>query len=112
MTIFEFSPDGKTIAVGYSDGTVKLFDYISEPPKCVFVFKNYHLKIGELLFSNNGRYLLTETFPDYGRNTRIYRIWEGLSGKCIYSYTEDKNKALIKWKELQIKKEKKNHVIN
>lgn len=83
VTVLTFSPDGRTLASGSDDGTVKLYGMTSlrelislthepSPPSEINAFQGSEDKIVQLIFSADGRSLITRS------DNNTLRIWRGL----------------------------------
>jgi FOG: WD40 repeat len=70
-----FSPDGRTLATGSSDGTARLWDITSG--KQIATLRGHESKVISVAFSPDGRTLAT------GSNDNTARLWEVASGKEI-----------------------------
>jgi len=56
-TVAAFSPDGKTLAVGSADGTVRLWDLASDTIRATFL--EHQAQITSLAFSSDGHALVS-----------------------------------------------------
>lgn len=65
----ELSPDDRTLAVGYGDGTIKLFGLPSGEQRSTFT--EHSAQVNGLLFTPDGRTLISSSFD---RSTRIWDV--------------------------------------
>lgn len=72
-----FSPDGKYLAAGAEDKTVKVWDIEKKTIKYTFV--GHELDIYSLDFSSDGRFIVS------GSGDKKAKIWSMDSGKCLFT---------------------------
>jgi len=76
-----FSPDGKFLATGAEDNTVKIWDVYSQ--KIRNVLEGHDLDIYSLAFSRDGRHVIS------GSGDKKVKIWNIETGKCLYTLGDD-----------------------
>eukprot|EP01103_Thecamoeba_quadrilineata_P011776 TRINITY_DN2885_c0_g1_i1.p1 TRINITY_DN2885_c0_g1~~TRINITY_DN2885_c0_g1_i1.p1 ORF type:complete len:578 (-),score=135.11 TRINITY_DN2885_c0_g1_i1:227-1960(-) len=76
-----FSPDGKYLAAGAEDKTVKIWD-IEHNTSC-HTFSGHELDIYSLDFSQNGNIIVS------GSGDKKAKIWDMSSGKCLHTLGND-----------------------
>lgn len=81
MTSLKWSADAKVFASASRDGSIKLWDGVSN--KCINTFAKAHdgMEVCSVLFSKNGKYLLSA-----GKNS-ICKLWELTTSRCLIAYT-------------------------
>jgi hypothetical protein len=72
------SPNGKYIASGSTDLTIKLWDVNSD--NCLKTFIGHSGKVESVCFSPDGKYLAS------GSNDKTIKLWEENSGNCIKTF--------------------------
>ncbi|XP_062505276.1 cleavage stimulation factor subunit 1-like [Corticium candelabrum] len=82
ITSVKYTPTGKLYATSSKDGSVKLWDGVSN--RCVNVFPNSHgtTEVSSVAFSKNSKYLLT-----CGKDS-LANLWEISTGRIINSYKD------------------------
>ncbi|KAI4599626.1 hypothetical protein KJ359_001723 [Pestalotiopsis sp. 9143b] len=70
-----FSADGRRLASGSSDDSVKLWD--AESGDCLQTFKHHFHHVGSVAFSADGRRLAS------GSNDDTVKLWDAESGDCL-----------------------------
>jgi WD40 repeat protein len=80
-TIFDltFSPDGKLLAAGGTDGQVHLWEVATG--RKLFLLTGHDGWVRTLCFSNDGRYLAS------GSGDRTIRVWDMNTGQCLHILT-------------------------
>jgi WD40 repeat protein len=80
-TIFDltFSPDGKLLAAGGTDGQVHLWEVATG--RKLFLLTGHDGWVRTLCFSNDGRYLAS------GSGDRTIRVWDINNGQCLHILT-------------------------
>jgi len=76
-----FSPDGKYLAAGAEDKTVKVWDIEKKTTKHTFV--GHDLDIYSLDFSSDGRLIVS------GSGDKTARVWDMEKGKCLFVLGND-----------------------
>lgn len=81
VTNMKWSRDAKLFATCSKDGSIKLWDAVSN--RCVNTFPKAHdgLEVCSVEFSRNGKYLLSS-----GKNS-IPKLWELTMSRCLIAYT-------------------------
>ncbi|KAJ8915611.1 hypothetical protein NQ315_003395 [Exocentrus adspersus] len=81
VTNLKWSKDAKLFATCSKDGSIKLWDGVSN--RCVNTFVKAHdgLEVCSVEFSRNGKYLLSS-----GKNS-ICKLWELTTSRCLIAYT-------------------------
>lgn len=81
VNCIHFAPNGRLYASGGADGSVKLWDGVSN--RCINTFINAHdgAEISSVYFTRNSKYLLTS-----GKDSLI-KLWELASSRCLIAYT-------------------------
>lgn len=72
------SPDGSAIAVGGSDGKVRLFDWSTLQETRVFSGHEEPIGVGGLAFAGDGRWLAS------GSEDKTVRVWSMHDGACLH----------------------------
>jgi WD40 repeat protein len=80
-----FSPDGKTLAVGFKDGTIKLRE--PESGKDLLTLSHHSDEINSLCFSPNGSLLASSGTQD------VVNIWNVNSGKILQTLSNAQNQV-------------------
>ncbi len=81
-----FSPDGKYIASGSDDNTIRLWDI--ESGKCKKVFKGHNREVRSIAFNHNGKYIVSGSW-----DTAI-KLWDIESGKCVKTFKGHKKQPI------------------
>lgn len=76
-----FSPDGKYLAAGAEDKTVKVWDIEKKTIRHTFV--GHELDIYSLDFSSDGRFIVS------GSGDKKAKVWSMESGKCLFTLGND-----------------------
>ncbi len=79
-----FNPDGKTIATGNSDNTIRLWDASSGAE--LKVLKGYTDRIASMALSANGKILASGSIGTIGRNDSV-RLWDPTTGQLLRPLT-------------------------
>ncbi|KAK7603024.1 hypothetical protein V9T40_003023 [Parthenolecanium corni] len=81
VTSLKFSPGAKYFTSSSRDGSVKLWDGVSN--KCVNTFHKAHggTEVCSVLFSRNGKYILSS-----GKDSTV-KLWELSTSRCLIAYT-------------------------
>ncbi|XP_045471031.1 cleavage stimulation factor subunit 1 [Harmonia axyridis] len=81
VTWVKWSPDARVFATCSKDGSIKLWDGVSN--RCINTFIKAHdgLEVCSVAFSKNGKYLLSA-----GKNS-ICKLWELTTSRCLIAYT-------------------------
>nr|CAD7448412.1 unnamed protein product [Timema bartmani] len=81
VTSLKYSLDGKVYASSSRDGSIKLWDGISN--RCVNTFHKAHdgAEVCSVRFTRNGKYLLSS-----GKDSLI-KLWELSTSRCLIAYT-------------------------
>jgi cleavage stimulation factor subunit 1 len=80
-TSVKWSPNAKLFASSSKDGSIKLWDAVSN--RCVNTFQGAHsgYEVTSLAFTRNSKYLLSS-----GKDS-IVRLWELSTSRCLIAYT-------------------------
>jgi WD40 repeat protein len=87
-----FSPDGRTLAIGYADNTyglkpgqVQIWDVPER--KLLRIFERHTYSVWDLAFSPDGKYL-AGACGNYNSNPRVgeAKVWEVSSGREVYTF--------------------------
>jgi len=81
VTSVEWSPNARIFATGSKDGSIKLWDGVSN--KCINTFADAHAhqEVCSVAFSKNSKYLLSS-----GKDS-VVRLWELSTARCLIAYT-------------------------
>lgn len=81
VTTCEWSPNARIFASGSKDGSIKLWDGVSN--KCINTFADAHghQEITSVTFTKNSKYLLSS-----GKDS-VVRLWELSTARCLIAYT-------------------------
>jgi cleavage stimulation factor subunit 1 len=81
VTSVEWSPNARIFATGSKDGSIKLWDSVSN--KCINTFQDAHShqEVCSVTFTRNSKYLLSS-----GKDS-IVRLWELSTARCLIAYT-------------------------
>lgn len=81
VTCLKWSQDARVFATCSKDGSIKLWDGVSN--RCVNTFPKAHdgLEVCSVAFTKNGKYLLSS-----GKNS-ICKLWELTTSRCLIAYT-------------------------
>lgn len=81
VTSVEWSPNARVFATGSKDGSIKLWDSVSN--KCINTFGDAHAgsEVTSVTFSKNSKYLLSS-----GKDS-VVRLWELSTARCLIAYT-------------------------
>ncbi len=80
-TSVNWSPNAKIFATGSKDGSIKLWDSVSN--RCINTFTDAHghQEVCSVAFTRNSKYLLSS-----GKDS-IVRLWELSTARCLIAYT-------------------------
>ena len=81
ITSVEWSPNARVFATGSKDGSIKIWDSVSN--KCINTFSDAHshLEVCSVTFTRNSKYLLSS-----GKDS-VVRLWELSAARCLIAYT-------------------------
>ncbi|KAK3921200.1 Cleavage stimulation factor subunit 1 [Frankliniella fusca] len=81
ITTIKYSPDAKVFASGSRDGSIKIWDGVSN--RCVNTFIKAHggAEVCSVTFTRNGKYLLSS-----GKDSLV-KLWELNTSRCLIAYT-------------------------
>lgn len=81
LTCMKWSHDARVFATCSKDGSIKLWDGVSN--RCINTFFKAHdgLEVCSVAFTKNGKYLLSS-----GKNS-ICKLWELTTSRCLIAYT-------------------------
>jgi cleavage stimulation factor subunit 1 len=81
VTSVEWAPSGRIFATGSKDGSIKIWDGISN--RCINTFLDAHTQqeVTSVTFSRNSKYLLSS-----GKDS-VVRLWELSAARCLIAYT-------------------------
>ncbi|KAK2165794.1 hypothetical protein LSH36_45g07027 [Paralvinella palmiformis] len=81
ITGLHYSQDGRIYVSGSKDGTIKIWDAVSN--KCVNTFNKAHdnKDVCSVFFSRNGKYVLSA-----GKDSLV-KLWELSTARCLIAYT-------------------------
>ncbi|MHC5538321.1 family 16 glycoside hydrolase [Singulisphaera rosea] len=91
MSSVAFSPDGKLVAFGVGDGTLKIYDVGSGSETVECVGHGGALKAREMVFSPDGRWLAT------GAADSSIRIWDVATGKRKKTIADLRDPWSVSW---------------
>ncbi len=78
-----YSPDGKYVVKGLSDGTIKIFDVTTE--ELLLNFKGHKNSVYFVAYSPDGKYIVSASLD------KTIRIWDTINGKLLESLQEYDN---------------------
>ena len=81
-----YSPDGKYLASGSGDKTIKIWKVKSG--ECIKTFYGHQDKVKSICYSPDGKYLASGSWD------RTIKIWKASSGECIKTFENDNNDAI------------------
>ncbi|RNA37021.1 cleavage stimulation factor subunit 1 [Brachionus plicatilis] len=81
VTSVEWSPNARVFATASKDGSIKLWDSVSN--RCINTFADAHghQEVCSVQFSKNSKYLLSS-----GKDS-VVRLWELSTARCLIAYT-------------------------
>lgn len=81
VTSLKWAQDARVFASCSKDGSIKLWDGVSN--RCINTFPKAHdgLEVCSVAFTRNGKYLLSS-----GKNS-ICKLWELTTSRCLIAYT-------------------------
>jgi len=81
LTTVKWSNDGKHFCSGSKDGSVKIWDGVSN--RCIATFLQAHdgAEVCSVAFSRNGKYVLSS-----GKDSLV-KLWELSTSRCLIAYT-------------------------
>lgn len=81
LTSLKWSNDGKHFCSGSKDGSVKIWDGVSN--RCIATFLEAHngAEVCSVVFSRNGKYVLSS-----GKDSMV-KLWELSTSRCLIAYT-------------------------
>lgn len=81
VTSCEWAPNARIFATGSKDGSIKLWDGVSN--KCINTFADAHAhqEVTSVAFTKNSKYLLSS-----GKDS-VVRLWELSTARCLIAYT-------------------------
>jgi cleavage stimulation factor subunit 1 len=81
ITCVEWSPNARVFATSSKDGSIKLWDAVSN--KCINTFADAHShqEVCSVTFTRNSKYLLSS-----GKDS-VVRLWELSTARCLIAYT-------------------------